>query len=156
MAEQDINKVKEELKIIKTIHLALMSGVFIFMLIVGFVLTDPSSLSMDESDNIFNYIVPGIGILAFFAAKHFNKIPLKNISSKNLLEKLAAFKSSLTIKLSLYQGGGTFAVVATLLTNSYNFLVITMIMLVLMYMARPTKEKMKRELSLTPDEMMLI
>lgn len=152
MEEQESKRIKTEQLAIKTVHIALILGVILFMVMVSFVLTDPSSPSIDETDDIFNFIVPGIAVLAFFGAKHLSKIPLKDIKDKDLLGKLASYKSSLVVQLTFYQGAATFAIVATLLTNKHIFTSVALIMLVFMFMVRPTKERMTAKLALTPEE----
>lgn len=80
------------------------------------------------------------------------KMLLANAEGQILTKKLAAYQTSLIAQVAIYEMAALFSIVATLLSNAHILFSVASVMLVMMYLQRPTKERIATRLNLTEEE----
>ena len=73
-----MNSNNPSLKTLSIIHLALCSGVFIFGFIM-FSKTNSTEIILDDSNDIFKYIIPSAAIIAIFLSNFLSDYKLSNL-----------------------------------------------------------------------------
>jgi MFS family permease len=145
---------KEYFRITSVIHMGLVLGVVIFGLVVSFFIADFQHPDMDsESARIFVYLVPGICILALFAAKLIFGNRLKSLMElDDLKTKMTGYRECLIIRYLFLEGPALFAMVAVFLTGNIIYLIYAGVVLVLFILKRPTLKATVKDLALNQEE----
>lgn len=144
--------VKIMLKMLKTVHLFLMIGVVVFMFVVSTLLTDPKAPKIDEAFDFFKFIVPTLAVFAILGAYFIGNFMLSKGEHKSFGGKLRLFQTTMIVQMALYELVAIFAIVSALLSNAHIFFSVVLIMLVMMFLLKPTKEKIASKLHLDENE----
>jgi len=153
----DIREIKNQLKIIKIIHISLISGVILFFIVAVMIIQSNKVSGNKELDSIFTIVVPAYGLLMmYFSRTIFNLLVSKFSAGSNLSEKIAKFRLAKIICWALVESACLFALVATLLTSNYLYVVVFIFLFGYFFMLRLSKQSLKIELQLSPEEMNLI
>lgn len=149
---------KEYFRGLAIIHIALLIGLLAFALVMYFTLMNDELPKVEDSLNdIFQYLTPGLALIAtFLSFKRYNKGTANLISENKLELKLGQYKLLYISHLALFEFAGLFANISFFTTGVNWYLGITLIMMVLMWIVRPTKEKIALDLQLNHKEKMLI
>jgi len=140
------------LKTLSIIHLALCSGVFIFGFIM-FSKTNSTEIILDDSNDIFKYIIPSAAIIAIFLSNFLFKSQLNSISENaELKEKLVKYQSASIIKYAVLEGVALFSIVTYTSTNNFLYLLIAACLLLYLIFQRPTSSKIISDLDLKGNE----
>lgn len=138
----------------KTIQI--IYGVFILAVIVfsGVVFygIEPQTFNLNTNDP-FTIVVPVVAISSIFLSnilyqKMLEKIP----TTSGLQSKLAHYQTSTIVKGAVLESSALLATVAAFVTNTISFLLITVIIVIVMYLKFPKKEKFNEEVKLTFEE----
>lgn len=137
---------KAQLTTLIIIHFSLIFGVIMFMSVVYFLLLDDAAVDR-ELYNSFIYIVPIVGLLGYFIGEFlFNKI-IASSEGKPWNRRMQSYQTALIAQLALLEAPALLGIIASLLTNSANFMVISIVLLVIMYLKRPTEDKIRKALA---------
>jgi len=140
------------LKILSIIHLALCSGIFIFGFIM-FSKMKSTEIILDDSADIFKYIIPSTAIIALFLSIFLFKSQLNSISKNaDLKEKLIKYQSASIIKYAVLEGVALFSIVIYTSTNNFLYLLIAAGLLLYLILQRPTSSKIICDLDLKDNE----
>jgi len=141
---------KEFFKSIQIIHFALVIGVFVLGIFAFYF--HYSGLEMEGGEDMnfgLKYVVPIFAIIGVFASNLVFKNKLKDCTRKTgLKEKLNNYRSALIVKFALIEGNSFFALVAYLLTGKLLYLGLAGLLLIVLILYRPTKEKLIFDLEL--------
>ncbi|MDY7393637.1 hypothetical protein UMM65_00135 [Aureibaculum sp. 2210JD6-5] len=138
-------------KTIQLIYGALIAGIAVFTIVV-FTLVENMTYSLDVND-IFTIVVPITAVGGVLLSNFLYKSFINKISSNDSLSlKLAQYQTATLIKGACLEGSALLAVVATFLTNNITFLLVSLLLIVIMYLKFPKKEKFKEEVKLTFEE----
>jgi hypothetical protein len=149
--EQPID-LRAEYRAVNILCSALMIGVSLFLIIstvyVKWLRKD--SQWDDSMDKIFLAVVSVIAVICLISAfHHYNKQMLLVLNSDmGLKQKLETYRAALIRFMALCEGPALFGVIAFFLTGNYWFVLITLCMLALMMIKKPTKSRMITELQL--------
>jgi hypothetical protein len=112
----------------------------------------------DKSMNeIFQYLTPGIAVVALFLSfKRYNKSTANLVAENNLPLKLGQYKIHYITHLALLEAAGLFATISFFSTGVFWYLLISVAMAAVIAMVRPTKEKIVLDLQLNHKEKMMI
>jgi hypothetical protein len=147
-----MNSNNPSLKVLSIIHLALCSGVFIFSFIM-FSKTNSTEIILDNSNDIFKYIIPSAAIIAIFLSNFLFKNQLNSISENaDIKEKLIKYQSASIIKYAVLEGTALLSVVIYSSTTNFLYLLIALGMLFYMILQRPTASKIIADLNLKGNE----
>lgn len=140
------------------IHIALIIGLLLF-LTTNFVihLNDEFAVKDKTMDTFLIYMTPGIAIVASYLSFSRYKKSMANLSNvSDLKVKLGQYKLHYIAHLALLIGAGLFANIAYMISGTIWILGIGLIMAVVLWLVRPTKEKIAMDLALTHQEKMLL
>jgi hypothetical protein len=153
----DIPEIKNQIKVISIIHFSLMSGVLIFFIAAIIIVRSKTIFVSKDLDNIFSILVPVYGLLMMFLSRMIFNIMISRLAAVNsLLEKIAKYRSAKIVSWTLTESACLFALVATLLTSNYLYIVIFIFLFGYFFMLRPSKKFMINDLQLNQNEMNLI
>lgn len=129
------------------LHMALTAGPLIVGLI--FYSSTPIQEYKDIQGDIAIYIFPLIGLMGFLSSMYMFKALTKNVENKpSLQEKLANFQSASLIRYALLEGPALLNLVWFSTTGNLLFLTVAGVLILLLFLQRPTKLKIDRELQL--------
>ncbi len=129
------------------LHTALTAGPLIIGLI--FYYNTPIQEYQELEGDIFIYVFPFIGLMGVLASTYMFKILIKNLENKpGLHEKLAGFLSASLIRFALLEGPAILNLVWFSNTGNLLFLTVAGVLVLLLFLQRPTKLKVDRELHL--------
>lgn len=144
----------EYFKSLKIIHLALIAGQVFFGFVTVY-LHNSGQFSADGRtlDGIFQILVPifafsGITISLYIFRNKVNQIKEKT----TLKEKFEAYRKALVIKYALLEAPSFFALVCYLLTANVTFLYISLIIIAVFILNKPSKKRAITELELSENE----
>tara|TARA_R110002073_G_scaffold72537_1_gene177118 strand:+ start:80893 stop:81366 length:474 start_codon:yes stop_codon:yes gene_type:complete len=138
-------------KVTQTIYGAFIFGIIAFSVVV-FGILKSTTFAIDVND-LFTMVVPivalgGILLSDFLFKNQINKIT----TSDSLQSKLAKYQSATILKGACLEGPALLAIVATFLSENLSFLGITALLVLLMYLKFPTKDKFVNEVTLSMKE----
>lgn len=143
----------EYLKALKVIHIGLIAGVAIFLIIAVVLLLTGFEPELKELEMILLGVTAVAAISGIFAGNLiFRKRLEQLIELKNLDEKLTGYQSALIVKLALIEGPAFFTVVAYLLTANMLFPAIAVLLVFVMVLSAPRKNKLISDLNLSLTE----
>lgn len=153
MANRKITS-KQYFKTLKFIHVALILGVIMFASFVSFLLSGQDLITdFDPDANIYYVIIGMFGLIALFGGDILFKNMVRKAKIQPALSaKMMQYQSANIIKYALLEGVALFGVVATLLTLSVWFLVISVILLIVLASYHPGIEKAIKDLELNVEE----
>ena len=143
---------KSFIKTLSIIHLGLMAGPFLFGVVIYSQTTD-SYMDYSNTEDIFIYIVPIIAITGIFVGNLLFKQKMRSAGELDgLRPKLFQFQTASLIKYALIEGPALLGIVAFDNTSNLTYLYIAGILILFMYLLRPTKEKIALGLDLKGEE----
>lgn len=149
---------KEYFKTLGIIHLSLIGGLLLFGMVSVFLQTDsPSSDNNSSSIDVFMIFAPVIAFLGITASYLISNNRLQSIKKHDSLsKKMNEYRSTQIVKYALLEGPALFSLVSYLLTGNCIYLILAAVLIVLLFMNRPTKFKAISDLTLNKDERDLI
>jgi len=145
---------KEYFRTTSIVHMGLALGIIIFGLVVTFFIADFQHPDKDsELARLFVYLIPGVCILALFAARSVFLNRLKPFMElDDLKTKMTGYRECLLIRYLFLEGPALFALVAVFLTSDFIYLIYAGVMLVLFILKRPTLKAAFTDLALNQEE----
>lgn len=138
-------------KTIQIIYTALIFGVLLFT-ILGYTLSGNPTFSL-EADITFMVAIPIVAMTAYVLGNLvYNSLLNKTVVNSTLNSKLTRYQSAILIRVACLEAPAFLAIVATFMTNNASFLLISLLMVVLMYVQFPSKEKFKTAFTLDMKE----
>ncbi|MCF6279303.1 MAG: hypothetical protein L3J14_03040 [Flavobacteriaceae bacterium] len=142
---------KAAFKILQIIYGALIMGVVAFLAIVLF-LADNLHFTVDM-DDVFTIIVPLMTLSGIAISVILNNNFLKMIQPEDTLQtKLSKYQTASIIGGALLEGSALIGVVATFISGNYFFLLFSVILLIVMYMYFPNKQRFAQAAQLSFEE----
>ena len=131
---------KEKIKVLSTIHLAITAGLSIAYFMIGDIKTiSEFKLSSINSDSLIFLLIP---ILAIVSSHIIFKQIIGKIDSKlTLEEKIAPYQSASIVRWALLEGAGFI-----LLFIKPDFIIFGLIIIVYLIFIRPTEYSIKNDL----------
>ncbi len=138
---------RKYLRILSIFHLAMMAAPLLMGIFFYSTTTISTNTTLD--DDIFIYIFPIIGLAGIFASNFMFKIVTKDVDQKETLgEKLAIFQQASLIKYALLEGPAILNLVWFSITGNLLFLTVAGVLILFLFMQRPTKSKVELALGL--------
>lgn len=134
---------------ISLIHLALMSGVLFFGLIM-FATKSNWVFSAPQSDDVFMIIVPLTILGGLFIGHLLYQKKVQSASIQTTLSgKISGYQTAFLIRMALAEGPAFLAIIAAIITNNLLYLCIGGVLVVYMMLLKPNKERIAQELAFT-------
>ncbi|HBF87278.1 MAG TPA: hypothetical protein DDX39_01455 [Bacteroidales bacterium] len=150
-------KSKEYFKSLSILWAALVAGQIFFAAIVYY-LHKSGNFAVDENLNrIFLVIVPAFVVVGIAGNILFFKAKLKQLKfKKDLSYKMEQYRVALLVSYALIEGPSILGIVAFLLTGNIVFLSLSILIILLFFVNKPSKYKFSLDLELSGDEKKLI
>lgn len=144
-------EIKSFLKTLSIMHLSLVVGLVIFTLIA---IAQGKGFNTDtDQSNTLLYLVPILALLGYFGSKYLFKKMLSDIKESDaLVEKLKKFQSASHVKYALIEAPAFFALYVYYYSGNALPLVIAICLSAYLFVQKPNKEAIKRELPLSRAE----
>jgi hypothetical protein len=140
------------LRTLSIIHAALLIGPLILGAFL-FLSIEIAPSAIQNSDDIFIYIFPLLGMIGIFAGKFLYKRFLSILGDKkNLREKLVGFQSASIIQYALVEGPAFLNLVWFGVSGNSLFLTVAGVLLIYLFVQRPTITKIVNDLQLKGEE----
>ncbi|WP_300661719.1 hypothetical protein [Fluviicola sp.] len=134
---------------ILAIYLGLLIGLLSFSAVLILLLVDPNSLKNDDTNELFQIIVPIVIVSAVSAGIFIMKKSVaQTLNETNYRPKLRNYQSSKILQLGLIDGAILFSNVVYLITSNTYFIYIALIALLYYLSLFPLKKRISQQLSL--------
>ncbi|MDT0605506.1 hypothetical protein [Croceitalea rosinachiae] len=134
------------LKTLSILHLALLAGPLLAA--IFFYLNTEVNIN-GASNEIFIYVFPVIGLAGIFASKFLYQQFLKPLKQHELLQtKLAGLQTASLIQYAVVEGPALLNIVWFGQTGNLLYLTIGAVLLIYLFILRPTKTKVETDLEL--------
>lgn len=131
------------------IHLGLLFGLLSFSAVLLLLLVDPDSMKNDDSNQIFQIIVPIVVVSAVSAGIFIlKKSVAQTLNETDYRTKLRNYQSSKILQLGLIDGAILFSNVVYLVTNNTYFIYLSLIALLYYLSLFPLKKRISQQLHL--------
>lgn len=147
---------KNLLRTTTIIHSALIIGQVMFALAVVFAATKGRmSFSIPKTTDIFVLVVPVFAVACTIAGTFLYTSYIKKIKEKTLLtSKIQQYTSALIVRSALAEGPSLFAIVVSMLTLNFFYLIIAALLILYMLSFRPTADRIDNALDLRFEDKM--
>ncbi len=137
------------LKKISIIHFAIIAGPLGFAL-VSYFNAEKTIMELTNPDNPYQFIIPISAITGYLFGNILFNQQIKKISSeKPISEKLQIYQTGFVFKLIALEANAIFGIIAFLENGNLFFLYISSILILLMILQKPNKQKIEAVLNLT-------
>ena len=152
MSENSTN-IKQQFKTLDLIFISFLSSQLLAALTFYF-LKSNNYLQLPEFDPmIIKIIIMILNISAFFIGKFFYNILVKKIHSDELLDKkIYSFKTISLFRLALIESVNLINLIAFMFTGDNSIILIFIIMMVLFFTQRPTRQLFIRDFNLSEED----
>lgn len=152
------NSTKEYFKLISIIHSALALGIILFGVIICLFIADFQHTDTQSGlANLFVYLVPGLIMTGIIASNVIFRIKLNTLLiSEDLKIKLEVYRRASIIRYAFIQFPALFALMVILMTSDINYVVYAGLMIILLFIKRPTMKLAISELRLDQKEIALL
>jgi len=149
---QPSNDIKGIIRTMTIIHYAFCASILIFGLIICYSI-ERVSINFADTEDLFFYLVPFLAIMGAVVGRFLFQNNLKNIHEKpTLKEKLGSYQSAILIRTAMIEGPGFLGIVAFMITGNQLFLIISAVLLVYLFLLRPTTSTIIEDLNLKTEE----
>lgn len=140
---------QNKLKFLQVIHWAFIGSLVLLAIISWFMPIAPNQ----DLNNTLKFILIGLSVPAYFAGNFVRKTIINKINENApLIEKLSQYQKATIIQWGAIDLPATFAGISFLLTRNTLYLIIMAVFLLLLYMLRPSRERIADDLNLTEQE----
>ncbi len=142
------------IKTLSIIHLALLSGLIIF-LIIAYTQNKVWQLNLNDTSDVFLFIAPILAVGGILVGNFLYNNQINALSNKNSLrEKLTGFQTASIMKYALIEGPALLAIVSSMNNGNLFYIIIAIALIVYFYFQKPTKEKIESNLKLNSEQKM--
>ena len=136
------------IRIMSFLHMGIAATPIILGILFYFNSEDPQ-FSTSGSDDMFLAIVPVVALASIFLGDFIFKKILGSVSQKNRLrEKLGKFQTASILKYVLLEGASLFSMVIFSNTQNLVYLILGIVLILYLFLQRPTKQKIENALDL--------
>ncbi len=139
-------------KLITLVHAALLIGQILFG-VVTYSITNSTGLNLKPGNDVFFYVALLLTVGGMLMGTLLFKQQVAKLADKaSLREKLTAYQAALIIRFAFSNGPSMFGIVVYMLTGNLFYMILTTLNVLYFIWIRPTKDKIKEDLSLTYEE----
>ena len=150
-------EIKNQIRVTNTIYFSLIFGLIIFFVVVMILLQIRNPKTESKLDSIFTFIVPLIGLLMMLISrKVYNQMISKNDLGGSLLQKIGYYRTAKIVSWAMIEGGCFLALVATMLTSNYLYVVVFIFLFGYFVLMRPSNESLIKDMRLNSEESDLV
>lgn len=141
----------EYFKSLTILHISLMSGLALMAAMMYFMFSDVNEFSNDSfDDTLYLLLVAALGVGGIIGGRWLGNTRLQAArAEENLAEKLNSYRSTLILRWALLEGPALMGVLFYMTFGNIVFLAVAAGLLIFLFMARPSKEKLIDDLELS-------
>lgn len=140
------------IKTLSIIHLGMLMGPVAFG-VVMYSQAKNSTLNFSDTSDVFLMVVPIFALSGIFVGNLlFNRMLQAAKKEEGLAPKLMRFQTASLIRFALTEGPAFLGIIAFHQTENLTYLYIAGVLLLYLYLLRPTKDKIERGLALRGKE----
>jgi len=151
MKSPDPLSLHNQIRVLRIIFFALLTGQAIFFLIAYFL--KDSFAGDKELGEIFGYLIPVILFGAIFLSRKLYRNLLLESKKAGLKEKVISYRTAVIVDLAILEGANMISIVAFMLTSEYLYAAASLILFLIFILRAPTDDKLVTDLELTPEEL---
>jgi len=153
MTASEISEIKNQKRITNTIYLSLIIGLLLFFVVVMIIIQDKNTNGNKDLDMIFIFLVPLFGLMMMFISRLiYNQMISKYKSTRILLKDISYYRTAKIISWAMIEGACLLALVATILTSNYIYVVVFIFLFGYFLLMRPSTESLIRDMRLNSEE----
>ena len=147
------SEITNQLRVTKRIYSSIFTGLILFLIIVIVIIQDSNAEGGNNLDKIFTVIVPLFGLLMMVISKLvYTRMISGYLSETDLVKKIMRYRTAKIISWAMVEAACFFALIATMVTSNYLYVVVVIFMLGYLFMLKPSKESLVRDLQLNSAE----
>lgn len=140
---------QNRLKFLQMIHWAFIGSLVVLAIISWFMPIAPNQ----DLNNILKFILIGLSLPAYFAGNYVRKNIINKIDNNaSLVDKLSQYQKATIIQWAAIDLPATFAGISFLVTRNTLYLIILAVFILLLYMLKPSKNRIADDLEITEQE----
>lgn len=147
---------KSEIKSLRVLYLALLTGQVLFVIISFVVVKFNDALPVNENfSRVLQIIALGVAAAAFFIGYNIFKKRIKGIHEAGYItmeRKIEQYRAVSIMRWALMEGSTLFSIIGFIITSNYAFVILAALMLFFFAGLNPTKDKLVRDLQLKKSE----
>lgn len=153
MVTPDTSELKNQIKITNILFYSLLLGLLTFFVIVMVITQDMDNSGNTDIDNIFLFIVPVFGLAVMFLSRLiYNQMLIRFKSGGNILQKIVNYRTAKIVAWAMIEGACFLALVATMLTSNYLYIVVFLFLVGFFILMRPSRESLIRDMRFNSEE----
>lgn len=146
-------EIANQFRVTKTIYSSIFTGMFVFLTFVIIIIQGDKAEGGNDLDKIFTIIVPVFGLLSMFIARMIYNRMIGNYSAEaDLIRKIMRYRTAKIISWALVEAACLLALIATMFTSNYLYIVVIIFLFGYYLMLKPSKESLIRDLHLSAEE----
>lgn len=146
-------EIANQFRVTKTIYSSIFTGMFVFLTFVIIIIQGDKAEGGNDLDKIFTIIVPVFGLLSMFIARMiYNRMIDKFSTEADLIRKIMRYRTAKIISWALVEAACLLALIATMFTSNYLYIVVIIFLFGYYLMLKPSKESLIRDLRLSAEE----
>ncbi len=132
---------------------ALLSGQTIYFIAGLFLIQSGNMNGFSGLNIVFMFVTPVVVLASILASKFiYTKQITEFDKSSSLAKKMVSYRKTNIIKLALLEGANIFNISVMIITASYFFAALFVILIILFLLNRPTKEKFIMDYEVSADD----
>ncbi|MDR1181088.1 MAG: hypothetical protein LBL13_03820 [Bacteroidales bacterium] len=140
---------RQYFKRLTTVYYVLVVGLSVFVILTGIFLKLEGQLYEFESIKAFFIMTPLITVIGFFCSKIVFKRSLEKLSYKeDLIKKMRGYRWALRAKYAFLAVPSFLTIVVTIITGEKTFLSLAVLLILLLFIEKPSSIKAAKELDL--------
>ena len=153
----DPANMKNQFNTIRIIYFSLISGLVLFFAVTLIIMNERDVVQESNLDSIFIILVPLFGLIMMFLSRLIYNKRIVNLGSGiDLSQKIEYYRTTKLISWALVEGGCLLALVASIITTNYLYIIVFILLLGFFIMVRPSVESCVQDMQLSSKERNLI
>ncbi|MCW9098623.1 MAG: hypothetical protein OQJ93_14675 [Ignavibacteriaceae bacterium] len=151
------SEITNQLRITKTIYSSIFIGMLLFLAVVFLIMPVNKTEGGNDLDNIFTVIVPLFGLMIMFTSRMvYNKMIASYSTETDLVKKIMRYRTAKIISWAMVEAACLFALIATVLTSNYLYVVVVIFLFGYYFMLKPSRESLICDMRLNSEESEII
>ncbi|MBK8705325.1 MAG: hypothetical protein IPN33_18335 [Saprospiraceae bacterium] len=150
--QQPSNGFSAYLQQLTILHASLVMGVALMGIVMYFV-ASPATGGNDTSTPFFNWLAPAVAIGGILASSFMFRMQVQNAQTKgDLTDKLAGYRAASITRYAVIEGPAILCFVAYFLEGQMHYLYLGGLLLIVLFLYRPSKDRIINDLALNAKE----
>lgn len=133
---------KENFRINYFIYLAILAAIVGFQVTAIFIVVSGKMIRNTELENILMFIVPTLAVGMIFLSRFiYAKITQQSYMPISLHLKIGKYRMAKILSWAMLEGAGLFSIISYILTASYLFTVVFVVILIAYFLSKPSTDE---------------